>query len=221
MAAPRAPRDTYHHGDLRRTLVSAAEELLAERGADGFSLREVARRAGVSPAAPAHHFGDSAGLLTAVATLGFEELAQSLLAGHKGAGSDPRARLVGQGVGYVRFALAYPGRFGLMFRDGPRRDDPALAAAASRAFQVLEDDIRGPARHRPRRAARCRRARRAARHVVDRARLRPPRHRRPLRVAGGRAGIDRWVVANLARASCARRSTASAIARREGAAKRR
>ena len=142
MPASRAPRDTYHHGDLRRTLVLAAEELLAERGADGFSLREVARRAGVSAAAPAHHFGDSAGLLTAVATLGFEELAQSLLAGHKGAGSDPRARLVGQGVGYVRFALAYPGRFGLMFRDGPRRDDPALGAAASRAFQVLEDDIR-------------------------------------------------------------------------------
>ena len=142
MPASRAPRDTYHHGDLRRTLIVAAEELLAERGADGFSLREVARRAGVSAAAPAHHFGDSAGLLTAVATLGFEALTESLLAGHKGAGSDPRARLVGQGVGYVRFALAYPGRFGLMFRDGPRRDDPDLGAAASRAFQVLEDDIR-------------------------------------------------------------------------------
>lgn len=142
MTVLHATRATYHHGDLRRSLIVAAEELLAERGVDGFSLREVARRAGVSAAAPAHHFGDTSGLLTAVATLGFDELTRSLLAGRKGAGSDPRARLVGQGVGYVRFALAYPGRFRLMFRNGPRRDDPALSAAASGAFRVLDDDVR-------------------------------------------------------------------------------
>src|SRR5688572_30866632 len=134
--------DSYHHGDLRRALVEATEALLAEKGPEAFALREVARRAGVSPAAPAHHFGDSAGLLTAVATLGFEELTRSLLAGRKGTGKDARARLVGQGVGYVRFALAYPGRFRLMFRTGARMDDPALQEAAGRAFQVLEDDIR-------------------------------------------------------------------------------
>ena len=52
-----APRETYHHGDLRAALIDAAEALLAERGIEGFSLREVARRSGVSPAAPAHHFG--------------------------------------------------------------------------------------------------------------------------------------------------------------------
>ena len=64
----------YHHGALRQALIDATEALLAEKGADGFSLREVARRAGVSAAAPAHHFGDASGLLTAVATLGFEGL---------------------------------------------------------------------------------------------------------------------------------------------------
>ena len=59
----RMPRSThpYHHGALREALIEATEVLLTERGAEGFSLREVARRAGVSPAAPAHHFGDAAG----------------------------------------------------------------------------------------------------------------------------------------------------------------
>jgi AcrR family transcriptional regulator len=141
---PTAPsaRATYHHGDLRRSLIEAAESLLAERGIDAFSLREVARRAGVSPAAPAHHFGDGAGLLAAVSTLGFQELAQSLIDGQRRAGRDPRARLVGQGVGYVRFALRQPGRFRLMFRPGKLREDEALVVAATAAFGQLENGIR-------------------------------------------------------------------------------
>ena len=61
----------YHHGDLREKLVAAAEAIILERGVDGFSLREAARRAGVSPAAPAHHFGDTQGLLSEVALRGF------------------------------------------------------------------------------------------------------------------------------------------------------
>ena len=67
-------RETYHHGNLPETLVLEAAELLAERGADGFSMREVARRAGVAVAAPSHHFGNAKGLITAVAILGFETL---------------------------------------------------------------------------------------------------------------------------------------------------
>ena len=113
MSMPRAP---YHHGALREALIEATESLLAERGPDGFSLREVARRAGVSPAAPAHHFGDAAGLLTAVATLGFAGLTEALERGHALGGGDPRAALRGQGMEYVAFALRHPGRFRLMFR---------------------------------------------------------------------------------------------------------
>jgi AcrR family transcriptional regulator len=132
----------YHHGDLRNALIQAAQALLAERGADDFSLREVARRAGVSPAAPAHHFGDAQGLLTAVATLAFEELAQALRDGRARGGADPRASLREQGVEYVQFALRHPGPFRLMFRDGINKDDEQLAASANEAFMVLADGIR-------------------------------------------------------------------------------
>ncbi|MEM8558888.1 MAG: TetR family transcriptional regulator, partial [Bacteroidota bacterium] len=70
-------RASYHHGDLPRVLVATAIDLLDERGVAGFSLREVARRAEVAAAAPSHHFGNVAGLLTAVATAGFEQLASA------------------------------------------------------------------------------------------------------------------------------------------------
>ena len=102
----------YHHGALREALILATESLLAERGAEAFSLREVARRAGVSPAAPAHHFGDASGLLTAVATSGFEALSAALEAGDAKGGGDARAALRGQGQAYVRFALQHPGASG-------------------------------------------------------------------------------------------------------------
>jgi AcrR family transcriptional regulator len=127
----------YHHGALREALVQATESLLDEQGAEAFSLREVARRAGVSPAAPAHHFGDAAGLLTAVAGGGFAELTQALQAADARGGADARAALCAQGVAYVRFAMAHPGRFRLMFRQGKLRDLPELHAHADAAFAVL------------------------------------------------------------------------------------
>ncbi len=117
-----ASKSGYHHGDLRDALVSATDRILVERGLDGFSLREAARRAGVSAGAPAHHFGSVYGLLTEVAIRGFEELVAFLKAGEAEGGSDPLARLHGQGRGYVRFAVAFPGRFDLMFRKD-RLDD--------------------------------------------------------------------------------------------------
>lgn len=140
--APR--REAYHHGALREALIEATEGLLAERGAEGFSLREVARRSGVSPAAPAHHFGDAEGLLTAVATQAFEGLTAALEAGNQRGGTDPLARLREQGLSYVGFALRHPGRFGLMFRTGARgvRRDEALERSAHAAFAVLEDGVR-------------------------------------------------------------------------------
>jgi AcrR family transcriptional regulator len=137
-----APREAYHHGALRDALIAATEALIAERGADGFSLREVARRSGVSPAAPAHHFGDAAGLLAAVARLAFDQLTEALEAGNARGGDDALERLCEQGVGYVGFALAWPGRFALMFRADLFRKDKALAASAHAAYQVLENGIR-------------------------------------------------------------------------------
>ncbi|MEO0497745.1 MAG: helix-turn-helix domain-containing protein, partial [Pseudomonadota bacterium] len=68
----RTKRGPYHHGDLREALLTAAEVELTDRGIEGLSLRGVAKRAGVSHAAPAHHFGDKAGLLTALTTIGFQ-----------------------------------------------------------------------------------------------------------------------------------------------------
>ncbi|HSW08606.1 TetR/AcrR family transcriptional regulator [Aquabacterium sp.] len=140
--APAAsPRDAYHHGALREALIEGAEAVLAERGLEGFSLREVARRSGVSPAAPAHHFGDAKGLLSAVATLAFDGLTAALEAGNARGGDDPVARLREQGVGYVGFAMRYPGRFSLMFRCGLHKDD-ALERSAHAAFEVLERGVR-------------------------------------------------------------------------------
>jgi len=133
----KAAATPYHHGALRDALVQATESLLDEQGAEAFSLREVARRAGVSPAAPAHHFGDAAGLLTAVAEGGFAELTQALRAADARGGPDARAALRGQGVAYVHFAMAHPGRFRLMFRQGKLRDEPGLHAQADEAFAVL------------------------------------------------------------------------------------
>jgi len=139
----RPARGRYHHGDLRAALVAAAEEILVDKGVDGFTLREAARRVGVSPAAPAHHFGDVAGLLTEVAILGFEELTRHLEEGNQRGGPDPAARLREQGIGYVRFALAYPARFQLMFRrEKLRADDPRLKAAGHAAYMALEAAVR-------------------------------------------------------------------------------
>ncbi|GLR52946.1 TetR/AcrR family transcriptional regulator [Shinella yambaruensis] len=131
----------YHHGDLRDALIRAADELLAERGLEGFTLRETARRAGVSPAAPSHHFGGTAGLLTEVAALGWAELARRLaIAGDTGSTAE---RLKAQGVAYVRFAVEFPGRFHLMFRhDMLLHDQPSLDRATGEAWNALERTVR-------------------------------------------------------------------------------
>jgi AcrR family transcriptional regulator len=130
----------YHHGDLRDALIRAADALLAERGLEGFTLRETARRAGVSPAAPSHHFGGTAGLLTEVAALGYQELANRLtLAGETGTAAD---RLKAQGVAYVRFAMDFPGRFHLMFRhDLLMKTQPSLEQATGQAWDALEKTV--------------------------------------------------------------------------------
>jgi len=133
----------YHHGDLRRKLMDVTEKIILEKGVDGFTLREAARRAGVSPAAPAHHFTDARGLLTAVALLGFREFGEALRKADAAGGSDPQRRLHEQGLAYVRFALEHPARFQLMFRE-ERLDamDEELTAVARQSYEVLEGAIR-------------------------------------------------------------------------------
>ncbi|WP_183044293.1 TetR/AcrR family transcriptional regulator [Pseudorhodoplanes sinuspersici] len=134
-------REGYHHGALRDALIRAADEILTEKGIEGFSLREAARRAQVSPAAPAHHFGSAAGLLTEVAIAGFESLSRDLHDACRTEAS-PAARLRAQGIAYVRFALAHPGRFQLMFRhDLVLSQNDRLATAAKASMNELEASI--------------------------------------------------------------------------------
>ena len=145
-AAPRpgAPRAVGEHfaGDLRQALLDAAVTTLDEVGADRLSLREVARRAGVSHAAPAHHFTDKAGLLTAVATEGFAILVTYLAATQPGGAGEPVDQLAALGRAYAQFAEDNPGRFEVMFRPGLlRAGDPAFQRAGDAAFQVLRDHI--------------------------------------------------------------------------------
>ena len=143
-----APSRGYHHGDLRHALIETAETLLAERGVEGFSLRECARRAGVSPAAPAHHFGNMPGLLTAIATLGFEGLADAMEAEAAASDGTPEARLEALARGYIHFALGHPDRFRVVFGRFPLdRTDQALQAAGARAYALLASAVTALPRH--------------------------------------------------------------------------
>jgi AcrR family transcriptional regulator len=132
----------YHHGDLRAALLAAAEAELTEKGIEAFSLRSVAKRAGVSHAAPAHHFGDARGLLTALAVAGFHRFLATQHRREAVADPSPRAQLVAAGLGYVDFALAYPALFRLIFSsDRPDFTDPALSAAGEAAYAHLADQV--------------------------------------------------------------------------------
>src|SRR3954468_16224943 len=115
-------RRSYHHGDLRRTLLDASLALVEEQGIGALSLREVARKAGVTHNAPYHHFPDKGTLLAAISEEGFALLAREMTAARAGARDDPRSRLEACGQSYVRFALKSPAHFRVMFR--PELADP-------------------------------------------------------------------------------------------------
>ena len=162
-------RQGYHHGDLRRALLEAAEVELAEKGPEGFTLRGCAKRAGVSHAAPAHHFGDVSGLLSALAAEGFERFLKTTAARMNTADpGDSRARLVAMGLGYIDFARANPALFSLMFSSRKADfQDGKLQQAAAASFEQLVAGV-GGCRRRPvddtaRKAA-------ARRHLGHRAR---------------------------------------------------
>ncbi|WP_102141511.1 TetR/AcrR family transcriptional regulator [Mycobacterium hubeiense] len=127
-------KDRYHHGDLKAVILAEAAALVAERGADGVSLRELARAAGVSHAAPAHHFTDRRGLFTALAAEGFRLLADAL------AGARPD--FLDAALAYVRFAVNHPGHYAVMF-DKSLYDsaDPELVAAEAAAGAELRAGV--------------------------------------------------------------------------------
>lgn len=132
----------YHHGDLPNALRCAAVDVIDERGLGAFSLREVARRAGVSHTAPAHHFGDMRGLLTSVATEGFDALYTATVGASAGI-DDPVERLIALGEAYVTLARSNHAHCEVMFRvDVIDPDDPVLQEAGMRAYAVLEDTVR-------------------------------------------------------------------------------
>ena len=123
-------RESYHHGDLKAVILAHAADLVAERGADGVSLRELARAAGVSHAAPAHHFADRRGLFTALAAQGWHMLAVAL------AGARPE--FAHAALAYVRFAVEHPGHYEVMFdRSLVHPDDAELVAAQAAAGAEL------------------------------------------------------------------------------------
>ena len=133
---------TKRPDDLPATLRAATAELVSERGPTGFSLREVARRAGVSHAAPAHHFGDARGLLTSVAAEGFTTLSRNFDDAVAGL-DDPVDRLTAMGKAYVRTAVENRGHFGVMCNDElVDHDDPTFAAVSSGAYERLLAAIR-------------------------------------------------------------------------------
>ncbi len=132
-----AAKRTYHHGDLKRTLLEAALEVIRDVGHQSFTLREVARRAGVSHNAPYRHFRDKEHLLATVAAQGFERLEQ-YMADAARPGRTAMERLHGSGRGYVAFALAHPEHFAVMFeRTTQVSEDEIARTAGMHAFQAL------------------------------------------------------------------------------------
>lgn len=130
---------TYHHGDLRRAIIEAALEILSETQSLEFSLRELARRAGVSHNAPYKHFDDKRELLAAVSTAGFELLTKRM--SDKIAGiSNPRAQLFAMLRGYVHHGVENPALYRLMFGgylSGPDNGRPAIERAAAEKTKAL------------------------------------------------------------------------------------
>src|SRR5438309_5475092 len=138
----RSTEDTpYHHGALRDALRKAVERGLERDGLAGLTLRAVAREAGVSHAAPTHHFGDLTGLLSELAAIGFRMFNVAMVAA-RGSETHPLMKAMAGAKAYVAYAQAHPGMYSLMFRN--ERIDmtrPSLHEAASAAFQGLANSV--------------------------------------------------------------------------------
>lgn len=127
---------TYHHGDLRPTVLAAAAEAIARDGVAALSLRSLAREVGVTHTAPRHHFGDKRGVLTALAAQGYRLLAEEVSAGVQQGG------LLEAGVAYVEFAQSRPGHFAVMFQpDLVSDDDPELVTERDGLYAALQGGL--------------------------------------------------------------------------------
>lgn len=140
---PNETHGRYHHGDLRNALIQAATTVLVEKGAAALSLREVARVAGVSHAAPYRHFRDKAALLRVLAQGGFERLTAAINTAAENSPHNPEQKLIEAGVAYVRNAVQHPEITRLMFAATiePQQDRAYLAASAA-SYEALLDIIR-------------------------------------------------------------------------------
>jgi len=136
-------KSSYHHENLKEHLLNAAVRLIAEVGTEAFTLREVARRAGVSHNAPYRHFEDKHDLLSAVAAQGFERLTASMRrAMAQARNAEDRLRLCGRG--YVQFGLRWPQHLRVMFDlSEAEKISPECKRAGDRAFQTLLDCVVG------------------------------------------------------------------------------
>ena len=141
---PPVRSDEYHHGDLANALLAATDEIIRERGVPGLSMREAARRAGVSHSAPAHHFGDKNGMLAAFAQEGFTGLGEEMVRTEaEAANADELEQMSAIGTAYVRFATEHPAHFDVMFRSSvDKQADPALHDAADAAYGMLLAKVR-------------------------------------------------------------------------------
>ncbi len=130
----------HHHGDLRNALIRAGIDILEDTGLSGLTLRKCAARAGVSHAAPAHHFDGVAGLKAAIAEEGFRLFRNYMLDARTNGPQDPLGRLNSIGRGYVRFGVDNPALFGLIFSfDWVTSVQHGLQDDSARAYQVLRD----------------------------------------------------------------------------------
>ncbi len=137
------PRTQYHHGDLRAHLIETVRILVEEKGADGFSISEAARRAGVSSAAPYKHFSDRNEIVRAVTLAGIDRMRDQMDAAAKAAKGDPLAPITALGLCYAAFARTEPGVFRLMFglTEG-HEDDAELHAHGEACFGVVKREVR-------------------------------------------------------------------------------
>jgi len=138
-----AVKEKYHHGDLRSALLDAALAVLTEIGPQGLTIREVARRAGVSHAAPYRHFADRDELILAVVEQGFEKMQQTMQAEKATAPDDPVSQFAASGLAYVAFALQHPAYYRVMFSGDllSTTGDLTLQHTSRQALQEMVSNI--------------------------------------------------------------------------------